>query len=62
MDPRRFSRLNLEGTPGNSRGGAELARGGGFSCNQTIFEIRIRVSNSVALQAILLRLTSRFHP
>ena len=42
VDPRRFSRLNLEGTPGNSRGGAELARGGGFSCNQTIFEIRIR--------------------
>lgn len=40
VDPRRFSRLNLEGTPGNSRGGAELARGGGFSCNQTIFEIR----------------------
>ena len=34
MEPRRFSKEVREGTPGNSLGGAELARGGGFSCKK----------------------------
>ena len=31
VEPRRSLSKFLDGTPGNSRGGAELARGGGFS-------------------------------
>ena len=34
VEPRRFSRDSFDGTPGNSLGGAELARGGGFSWKQ----------------------------